>query len=103
MPPKVEQPAASQTITVQLYPFQWRNAHGLHPAVQNITNWKLLVGTTQNGNNVYDSGWLPVGTTSSNVNKPAGLGANATCYTQVNYMKTDGSTWCSTTNQFTWA
>ena len=101
MPPIVINPTSGSTISGSSYTFQWTDKHGIHPAVNPIA-WQLYVGTTQNGNDVCDSGVVPNAQLSNSCNRPASLPPNATCWTKIKYQKSDGSWWSSTPFSFTW-
>ena len=52
MPPLHYDPAPNGYTTTKTYTFRWNNQHGTHGAVLAI-NWRLKIGTAQNGSDKY--------------------------------------------------
>jgi glycine cleavage system protein P-like pyridoxal-binding family len=100
MPPIITVPAANGATHTTAYNFVPANAHGTHPAISNISQWKVTVTTASSGGGTLktQTTWKTVPISTCLV---TGLPAdNGFYYCQVIYRKSDGSTWVGTSNYF---
>ena len=94
MPPLSKTPACGGNFNGSGGTFVWNNKHLTHSAVQAI-NWKVKVGSTQNGSNYYQTASPiadPGGDGTATIQDPnvANLpGNNTTCWVTPMYQKAD--------------
>ena len=91
MPPMVTFP--SSTVPAGTVNFSWTDAHSGHSSV-GVVQWKLKVGTTQNGWDVWNTGPYP----ATQLNAPLYMTAGISYWVKVEYQKQAGGPWYSSQN-----